>query len=802
VDLTDPQNPDVSVDVATTTTTGVVSVGSNINVTAGGEISVNASSTTVSGVVRLNDTTTSSSTTEALTANQGRNLQDQIDTLAITSNLTLAGTLDTVAGNLVTVTAEGTLAGFTVGSPLPAAAAGNAEYFVIVTVAAASYTPPGGTATETHVGDWFLSDGTAWQFLDVGFDPPYASTTTPGVVQLATDAQAQAGTDATLAVTPAAAAATYVPLADYTVKGDILAATAANTPAALPVGTNGQILYANSACSTGLCWGAAPSVAAATPLVRGTLFGCSGGNNTSVGANALKSLTAGGSNTAVGLDALCSVTASTANTAMGDSALASVTGCQNTGVGAAALFQNASGTCNSAFGHHSMVFSSGSCNSAFGLCSLRGVSGSSNVALGANAGSLLTSGNNNVLIGSSVQAASATGSCQLAIGYDNGQNWLTGDSTKAIKPGAGIIDCAGSCGTAGQVLASNGSNAICWTTIATTAPATPTAAGIVLGCTTATLSSLGCNALLSNTTGVRNTATGFEALCANSTGNDNSTFGFCAGRLITGNSNTLIGSFSGRQAAGASGNVGLGRNTLCSLSTGGSNTAVGTESMLALSTGQLNTALGSNALGSGTGSTNVALGAYAGCNLTTGSANVAIGCGVTLASATGNCQLAIGFSTGCNWLTGNSTKAIQPGAGIIDCAGSCGTAGQVLTSNGSNAIAWATSTAPASYTANKALTSGTPINLLEWSSGVRMGTLTVMATDNSTNVKWANITIGSASGIGSSAVLTQSVGVGNFTITAGGSGETIVTFTPSVTLASVDFVYQYTVAFGAQPSVL
>jgi hypothetical protein len=83
-----------------------------------------------------------------------------------------------------------------------------------------------------------------------------------------------------------------------------------------------------------------------------------------------------------------------------------------------------------------------------------------------------------------------------------------------------------------------------------------------------------------------------------------------------------------------------------------------------------------------------------------------------------------------------------------------------------------------------------------------MGTLAVFATDNSTNVKWANITVGSSTGVGSTAVITQSVGVGNFTITAGGGGETIVTFTPSTTLASVDFVYQYNAAFGAQPSVL
>jgi hypothetical protein len=70
-----------------------------------------------------------------------------------------------------------------------------------------------------------------------------------------------------------------------------------------------------------------------------------------------------------------------------------------------------------------------------------------------------------VAIGSGVNVASPGGSCQLAIGFASGQTWLTGTSTKAIKPGAGIIDCAGSCGTAGQVLMSNGSNAICWGTV-------------------------------------------------------------------------------------------------------------------------------------------------------------------------------------------------------------------------------------------------------------------------------------------------------------------------------------------------
>ena len=165
-------------------------------------VGVNAASTTAPGAVQLNDTVSSTSTTEALTANQGRNLQQQIDALIVSSNLTLAGTLDASTGFLVTVTTEGTAQGFAVGSVLPSPAAGNAEFFVIATTGAASYTPPGGSATEVHVGDWFLSSGTVWNFLDVGFQAAYATTASPGVVQLATDAEVQAGVNVDHAVTP------------------------------------------------------------------------------------------------------------------------------------------------------------------------------------------------------------------------------------------------------------------------------------------------------------------------------------------------------------------------------------------------------------------------------------------------------------------------------------------------------------------------------------------------------------------------------------------------------------------------
>ena len=90
------------------------------------------------------------------------------------------------------------------------------------------------------------------------------------------------------------------------------------------------------------------------------------------------------------------------------------------------------------------------------------VCSNNNVIVGYNAGNDGFNTNNSVVVGTNVSVAIPGANCQLAIGYDSGCYWLTGNSTKAIKPGAGIIDCAGSCGTSGQVLVSTGSNAVCW----------------------------------------------------------------------------------------------------------------------------------------------------------------------------------------------------------------------------------------------------------------------------------------------------------------------------------------------------
>ena len=498
----------ISVADATLLVPGVVTVGTNIDVTAG-EISVLSSSTSQSGVVQLNDTVASDSVLQALTANQGKQLQTQINSLTAASNLTLAGTINATSGNMVTVTADGTAESFVVGDPLPSAAVGNTDYFAIV-VTPGTFTPPGGSSTTFNSGDWVLSNGTIWERLSVGFAGSAATTTTSGLVELATDADTQAGTDANTAVTPASLqsklsdststtssttiasstavkaafdlATGAVPKSTVTTAGDLIYGTAAATVSRLALGTAGQVLTVNPG-ATAPVWA---TIGPATPTVAGLVFGRNDAQeNTAYGENAMKCMATSGfivsNNVALGCDAMCGSTTGLNNVAVGYAAMADASGgLYNVAVGAAALLSNNNGCQNVALGNSAASLLTGSsCNIAIGsgalaaagtmfnnvsigTGSLRQVVGSFNVAIGQSAGCALTTGSCNVLIGNLAEPLVTTGSCQLAIGFSATDNWLTGTSTKAIKPGAGIIDCAGSCGAAGQALLSNGANALCW----------------------------------------------------------------------------------------------------------------------------------------------------------------------------------------------------------------------------------------------------------------------------------------------------------------------------------------------------
>ena len=185
-----------------------------------------------------------------------------------TGAISFAGTFDASTpsgiGRVGSVTSAGAAIGLVAGSGLPAASSTNSEYYLVVA--------SGGTITSGNAPlrtlappDLILSDGTAWLEIDVSAGAgtiaasnvsftaggEIGSTNVQGAItEVSTECRnADNITSGTLAVARGGTG-----LASYT-KGDIIAASGTTTLAKLTVGTNGQVLRANSATATGLEWG-------------------------------------------------------------------------------------------------------------------------------------------------------------------------------------------------------------------------------------------------------------------------------------------------------------------------------------------------------------------------------------------------------------------------------------------------------------------------------------------------------------------------------------------------------------------
>jgi Chaperone of endosialidase len=151
-----------------------------------------------------------------------------------------------------------------------------------------------------------------------------------------------------------------------------------------------------------------------------------GNGNTATGLNALVSNTNGGFNTATGDAALQNNTTGSDNTAHGAGALESNTGSENTAMGSGALLFNTTGNGstatgfqallnntvangNTAYGYQALSSNAGSAatasfNTAIGYRALANqTSGTGNIALGGAAGDQITTGDDNIDIGSGGQ---------------------------------------------------------------------------------------------------------------------------------------------------------------------------------------------------------------------------------------------------------------------------------------------------------------------------------------------------------------------------------------------------------------
>ena len=203
--------------------------------------------------------------------------------------------------------------------------------------------------------------------------------------------------------------------------------------------------------------------------------------NTAVGTSALRVNTTGENNTAVGSGALEFNTTGEQNSAFGRNALSSnTTGSINTATGIGALSSNTAGGANTANGANALTSNlAGGGNTAVGNNALRNTNGSENTAIGNNAGVLNTTGTNNTAIGGYANfgannltnataigygaVVSASNTIQLGADGTNGTTAISNVKTSGTLT-AGTVTYPNTHGSANQVLSTNGSGTLAWST--------------------------------------------------------------------------------------------------------------------------------------------------------------------------------------------------------------------------------------------------------------------------------------------------------------------------------------------------
>jgi hypothetical protein len=390
----------------------------------------------------------------------------------------------------------------------------------------------------------------------------------------------------------------------------------------------------------------------------------SGDKNVAIGFGSLTSNTTGNLNSALGVLALQSNTTGNYNEAFGYAALTSnTTASFNSAFGYASLRTNTTGGYNVAFGHTALTANStGNNNTALGHRSLdTNTTGSGNIAIGYLAGNDITTGTDNTIIGSAADASANNAANQIVIGsgavgttnntvlLGNGSitNWLPtddnevdlGSSAKEMKDlyvdGVAYTDALGfgtvamtlptADGSANQILKTDGSGTLSWTTNVSGASSidalsdaffNSSAANLVVGHIPGNITSGTSNSAFSNsglmdlTSGLYNNVFGSDALAS----------------VTTGNGNTAMGHKTMQFLVDGDENTGFGQGAMINLTSGSNNTAVGVHAGRGNQTGRYNTSVGQESLdGTGNNASNTAVGFRAGKGITTGSDNVFIG---------------------------------------------------------------------------------------------------------------------------------------------------------------------------------
>jgi microcystin-dependent protein len=167
-------------------------------------VAIGTATTSQQGATQLVDDLVTQDNTKALTAKQGYTLNQNINSIPIppVEGQFYAGTFSVVSQTMQSVTINGQGKGFVPGGTLPSPGGIAVEGFVTC-VDSGSFSPPGGGGPYTvKAGDQFYCGTTQWLYVRRTLDYPYATTTTPGLVQLATQASVIGFTNNTFVCTP------------------------------------------------------------------------------------------------------------------------------------------------------------------------------------------------------------------------------------------------------------------------------------------------------------------------------------------------------------------------------------------------------------------------------------------------------------------------------------------------------------------------------------------------------------------------------------------------------------------------
>ena len=239
-----------------------------------------------------------------------------------------------------------------------------------------------------------------------------------------------------------------------------------------------------------------------------------------------------------------------------------------------------------------------------------------------------------------------------------------GNITASGTVTAGAVTYPNSHGSANQVLTSNGSGTLTWSTPINSASSFTGTLAIANGGTGSSVQNFvdltnnqsidGNKTFTSN--GIFNTQTIGKG---NATGGENLAVGSGAlNGVSTGTRNTAIGNSAMQSYVGTSfdNNTSVGYANLVGMTTGSGNTSVGAESLMALSTGESNTSIGNQSLINTSGNNNVGVGKRSGDQNSTGSNNTFLGTEANIVSNNLNNATSIGFGA-----IVKSSNAIQLG---------------------------------------------------------------------------------------------------------------------------------------------